>query len=335
MRKITYILLLLLSFQASSNQLIQSESVSKSKNCFRGPFADYSSWVGFMSTKFKRRFKSDEKVQTEITRFKSTFNEKDFNTYKANLACNMFTYKVNGHPVRGYVIKPKGTDKKVPVLIYNRGGNGNFGAVVFGSMMNSLFPIADKGFAIIGTQYRGTFNSKATLEDEFGGRDVEDVTALLDIIGHIKGIEQNKIGMFGASRGGMQTFLALKQSDSIKAVATIAGMSNLLKGLEYRPEMEHVYIHRIPNYLKNKEKELASRSVLSWVDKLSKDVPILLIHGTNDKMVSVKHSIALAKALKEHKINHKIVLYEKDDHDLTTNQKKAHNEIVNWFNKHL
>ena len=35
------------------------------------------------------------------------------------------------------------------------------------------------------------------------------------------------VGMLGASRGGMQTYLALKQTDKVKAVAVIAGVADL------------------------------------------------------------------------------------------------------------
>ena len=78
-------------------------------------------------------------------------------------------------------------------------------------MMRNLFPIANQGFVIIGSQYRGT-GSKNNLLDEFGGKDVNDVTALLDYIPSIKDADPERIGMYGASRGGMQTHLVLKQT---------------------------------------------------------------------------------------------------------------------------
>ncbi len=46
-----------------------------------------------------------------------------------------------------------------------------------------------------------------------------------------------------------------------------------------------------------KIEELEKRSVLKWVTDLPPNVPILLLHGTNDKRVSVNHSIDLAAAL--------------------------------------
>ncbi|MFM9745630.1 alpha/beta hydrolase family protein, partial [Streptomyces brasiliscabiei] len=87
------------------------------------------------------------------------------------------------------------------------------------------------------------------------------------------------------------------QTKQVKAIATIAGATDLLKELEFLPAMEKVYKHRIPNYKVNKVDELSKRSVLNWVNGLSPEVPILLIHGGNDKRVSVNNSIEFAKAL--------------------------------------
>lgn len=323
------------SFSTQASNLINDERIKDQKSCFTWIFTDYASWRNGMEQKYKRKIKSDEKVAQALTRFDSLFGKEKFDFYQSKLSCSTFTYLVDGNTVKGYVIKPKKSENKLPVLIYNRGGNGNFGGVVFGSMMHNLFPIANEGFVIIGTQYRGTFTKNALVHDEFGGSDVNDVTALLDYIPNIEGADEQRIGMYGASRGGMQTHLAVQKAKNIKAIATIAGNSDLLKGLTYRPEMEKVFKHRIPDYEKNKEAELAKRSVLKWVSDLSPTVPILLLHGTNDKRVSVNHSIDLAAALAKNSIPHKLVLYPDDNHGLMKNKAKANKELISWFREYL
>jgi dipeptidyl aminopeptidase/acylaminoacyl peptidase len=318
-----------------ASNLINDERVKQQKNCFSRVFSNYDSWRKMIERKYKNKHQDEDKFLQAMARFDTSFGEDKFNYYKSNLSCINFSYSVDGNRIKGFAIKPKTAKGKLPVLIYNRGGNGNFGGVVFGSMMHSLFPIANEGFVIIGSQYRGTFIKGSAVHDEFGGKDVDDVTALLKFIPHIEGADSEKIGMYGASRGGMQTFLALKQAHKIKAVATIAGNSDLLKGLTYRAEMEKVYSKRIPNYNENKVAEMEKRSVLNWVDQLSDNVPILLLHGTADKRVSVKHSIDLAAALAVHKIPHKLVLYPDDSHGLRHNKEKANRELVSWFKRYL
>jgi len=327
--------LIIVPLNTQASNLINNERVTDQKNCFSWVFSDYNSWRNMMSKKYKKKIKSPEKREQALTRFDSLFGQEKFDFYQSNLSCSTFNYLVDGNTVKGYVIKPKHAKGKLPVLIYNRGGNGNYGGVVFGSMMHNLFPIANEGFVIIGSQYRGTFTKNAAAQDEFGGDDVNDVIALLDFVPHIKDADQHRVGMYGASRGGMQTHLAVKRVKNIKAIATIAGSSDLLKGLSYRPEMENVFKHRIPHYNKNKVAELEKRSVLKWVDELSPNIPILLLHGTKDKRVSVNHSIDLAAALSKNKVPHKLVLYPEDNHGLRQNREQANQELVNWFQAYL
>jgi len=323
------------SFSIQASNLINDERVTDQKSCFTLIFTDYASWRNGMEKKFKRKIKSDEKLKLALNRFDSRFGEEKFDFYQSNLSCFTFKYLVDGNTVNGYVIKPKLSKGKLPVLIYNRGGNGNFGGVVFGSMMHNLFPIANEGFVIIGSQYRGTFTRNSSAHDEFGGNDVNDVTALLDYIPSIEGADVQRIGMYGASRGGMQTHLVLKQTSEIKAIATIAGATDLLKELDFRPAMEKVYVKRIPDYKKNKIAELERRSVLKWVNELSPNIPILLLHGEDDKRVSVNNSIELAGALTKNRIPHKLVLYPDDNHGLMQNKEKANKELVSWFREYL
>jgi len=327
--------LVISSFSTQATNLIKDERVKSQKSCFTRIFTDYDSWRNDFENKFKKKIKSEEKLEVALDKFDSRFGREKFDYYQNSLSCYFFKYFVDGNPVKGYVIKPKFPKEKLPVLIYNRGGNGNQSAVVFTSMMKNLFPIANEGFVIIGSQYRGTFTKKSKVQDEFGGEDVKDVTELFNFIPNIEDADPERIGMYGASRGGMQTFLTLKQTTNIKAVATIAGVSDLLKLLEQRPRMENVYQDRIPNYNKNKVDQLAKRSVLKWVNELSQNIPILLLHGTNDKRVTFNQSIDLAEALSKNSIPHKLVLYPDDDHYLSNNKEKANKELVSWFREYL
>lgn len=335
MKYAALILFVISSFSSHGAQLISHERIQEQKSCFSGVFGDYASWRNAMEKKYRRNYASEEKVDQVLTHFDGRFGKEKFDRYKRTLSCSTFKYEVDGHLVNGYVMKPKTAKDNLPVLIYNRGGNGNFGGVVFGAMMHNLFPIAHEGFIIIGSQYRGTFSRHPTAADEFGGSDVDDVTTLFDFIPNIEDADETRIGMFGASRGGMQTFLALKETSKVRAVAVIAGVSDLLKELDFRPDMEKVYAKRIPNYQRNKTTELARRSVLNWVDKLSPQVPILLLHGEADKRVSVSNSVTLAKALESHHMPHKLILYPDDNHGLTKNKGKALHEIVSWFRQYL
>ncbi|AGH43874.1 alpha/beta hydrolase family protein [Paraglaciecola psychrophila] len=98
-------------------------------------------------------------------------------------------------------------------------------------MFNRLFSVAENGFAVIGTQYRGAFDKEVVLGnyDEFGGTDVEDVVKLLSLIPNIDGVDSNRLSIYGSSRGGMQTFIALQEIPRVKTVAVNAITTDLLR----------------------------------------------------------------------------------------------------------
>lgn len=323
-----------MSLSTKASNFIENNRIVSERDCFSNVLAEYDSWRTFMQSKFEKRAKSLVEVEKRLVNFDATFGKEKFDQFKSKLGCSTFIYTVDSIPVEGFVIKPKTSGKKLPVLVYNRGGNGRSGSVLFGPKMHFLFPIASEGFVVVGSQYRGSM-TKADNLDEFGGKDVNDVLTLIEHIPLIKDADPNRVGMYGASRGGMQTHLAMKQAKNIKAIATIAGATDLSLGLTIRPIMERVYKHRIPNYEDNKVAELEKRSVVNWVNELSPAVPILLMHGTADEKVSVKHSVLLAEELSKHNIPHELALYQGDNHGLWKHKQDSEQKLVEWFKQHL
>lgn len=330
------LMFILASSTASANYQINHSDITNQRSCFSGHFASYESWLAMITKSNKRTAKTEEELQVRLQKFKDIFSQANFARYQASVDCIIFKYKVDNIMVDGYFIQPKGK-QDLPILIYNRGGNGRYGAVNFASMMRTLFPLTDENFAIIGSQYRGAFNKVVKGQyDEFGGVDVNDVVKLAELIPNIESVNPQKIGMFGSSRGGMQTFLTLKRLTNIKAVAVIAGASDLLKELAFRPAMENVYKKRIPNYEENKEAELSKRSVLHWLDSIDITIPILIQHGDQDKNVSVDNALWLSNGLKKRSHPHQLSIYPGEGHSFKTNAKvKALSELSNWFKKHL
>ena len=321
-----------LSTTVFASGIIDSKNVYSQKDCFGG---SYESWQNAVHKKINKKYRDKDKAKQAKNSFDKNNVKGDFYHFKSSLSCNTFYYSVDGNIVLGYAIKPKNYDKSLPVLIYNRGGSGDYGKVNLSFMMGHLFDIAEKRFVIIGSQYRGVNVSYSPVYDQFGGEDVKDVTALLPLIENIQGADISRMGMFGASRGGVQTFLALKQLPTIKAVAVIAGPSDLILVEKHRPEMAESFRRRMPLYEQDRVAELEKRSVIKWVDKLPKKVPVLLLHGTADKRVQVSESINLADALEKLGHPHKLVIYPDDSHGLSANRKAAHQEIVSWFKQYL
>src|SRR6266496_2852064 len=195
----------------------------------------------------------------------------------------------------GYVVVPKAiSNTALPVIIYNRGGSKDFSLIRHGHLFSQIAVLARWGYIVIGSQYTG--NSTSEGKDEWGGMDLQAVFDLYSIIQKISIADERRIGMFGVSRGGTMTYLALTKVKWIKAAVTIAGASDLARQSKLRPEMQEVF----NDAFGGNEESKKQRSAICWPEKFPDNVPLLLMHGTADWRVSPLDSLDLAKDLYEH-----------------------------------
>lgn len=243
------------------------------------------------------------------------------------------TYLSDGLKVNGLLVKPK-KKGKYPAIIFNRGGNRDFGALLIAHGAITLGEIAKKGYVVIASQYRGNAGSEG--KDEFGGKDVNDITILPEVLKEVESADTNKIGMYGWSRGGMMTYIALTKTDKIQAAVVGGGVSDQFNAIENRPEMEtNVLSELIPNYADNKEAELEKRSAIQWVDQFPNDVPILMLHGNSDRRVKPEQSLKLALEFEKHRIPYRLIMFEGGDHGISEHKEEVNKEVINWFDRYL
>jgi dipeptidyl aminopeptidase/acylaminoacyl peptidase len=194
---------------------------------------------------------------------------------------------------------------------------------------------------VISSQYRGAnIWPKGTTvnigKDEFGGRDVADVKALIPILDQMPEVDPQRIGIFGISRGGMMRYLAARLNPRIKAIVVWAGVTDELTEVVARPDMEKfVFSRLIPNYAVNKEQVLKDRSVLYWLDEIDDKLPILLLHGDADDRVTVDNSIRLAEKLQERGQVHRLIVYPKTGHFFERYSESTKLETALWFKIYL
>lgn len=256
--------------------------------------------------------------------------EENVRRFHQQLDCIAFTYKVDGLTVDGHMVKPKRTDgRKLPVLVYNRGGNIRTGPLSLRELVNDQMQWADGGYLVISSQYRGIGH------DEYGGRDVNDVMALFPIIDGIPEADPERIGMIGFSRGSIMTYLAAARSQRIKAIAIWGGVSDMRMEVTRRPEMDGMMATMIPDYATNREQALKDRSVIYWMDRIQPKLPVLLLHGEADVRVVKENAIRMGEKLKEREQPYKLVIYPNGDHALTTYRNQVRNELMGWFKQYL
>ena len=252
----------------------------------------------------------------------------------AQVQIDGITYISDGLRVEGHIIKPHAPGP-YPCLIYNRGGNREFGANSSLRVARRLAKFASWGYVVVASQYRG--NAGGEGREEFGGSDVADVLNLIPLLESLPGeADAARIGMVGFSRGGMMTYLALAGTNRMKAAAIVAGVADSRSVVVDRPDMEtYVYAELIPDYPDVKEEALLARSALAWPERLCATTPILLLHGTADWRVDPGQSLRMGRALYDLRRPFRLIMYEGADHGLGEYRSEAYGQIRSWLDRYV
>lgn len=262
-------------------------------------------------------------------------NRREFERRRAYVGfeCRHIQYLSDGLRVSGFLWKPKVTKGAPrPLIIYNRGGNREFGAVT-PWYWSGFHVFLENGFVVLASQYRG--NDGGEGREEFGGADVRDVLNLIPLARSLGYVDMNNVFMLGASRGGMMTYLALKQGMHVNAAAAIGGLADLVSSTKERPELlTHVYAELIPDFDKRADEALRERSAVYWADRIN--VPLLIMHGGSDWRANpVTQALAFGQKLQEQHKTYELIVYANDNHGLLLNRSASEKQIIDWFKRYL
>jgi dipeptidyl aminopeptidase/acylaminoacyl peptidase len=258
-----------------------------------------------------------------------------------NTITEKITYNSDGLKVKGYITYPKDTSKKYPCVIWNRGGIENRGVIDSFTARGMFGQIASWGYVVFASQYRG--NDGGEGKDEFGGDDVNDILNLIPLANEIENADSSKWGIEGWSRGGMMTYLALTRTENpnfpsagFKCAVVNGGIANLRCSSDESPFMRRLYEVTMGKY-KGEEfyEKCEDRSIVKFADKLPKETPILIVHGTADERVLPHDSIDLSYKLLELKIPFRLVMLEGGDHFMKKHRKEVDEMRKKWFEKYL
>ena len=241
-----------------------------------------------------------------------------------------FTYLSKNGKISGLLSVPKISGvEKMPCIIYNRGGNMDFSTLRPGALFKNLGFLAAEGYVVMASQYSG--NSLSEGKDEFGGKDLDDVVALYDILKTLPMADIKRIGVYGASRGGMMTFLLMKKVKWLKAACVKSGLYDLISNAKLRPKMKEVF----KECFGGSKKEMINRSVSYWANELPKNVPVLMMHGSADWRTSALDALEVSKRFIECGVPHRLTLFEGADHLLSEFSKEEQEMTIAWFEKYL
>ncbi len=250
-----------------------------------------------------------------------------------NIVVEKMIYLSDGLKVKGYIAYPKDQTKKYPCVIWCRGGYKNSGAIDEFNAYGMFGQIASWGYVVLAPQYRGSSGSEGV--DEFGGSDLNDVINIMPLADEIKCADKSVWGIEGWSRGGMMTYLTLSRTNIFKAAITVGGIANLQCSSKESKFMQHLYKSTTEHDKQKQLQKCNERSIINFPGKLSKNTPLLLLHGTADNRVPAQDSIELAQKLEELDYPHELVLYENGDHFLKKHRKEVNEKRKGWFDRYL
>lgn len=242
--------------------------------------------------------------------------------------CERISYRSGGLRVTGYLLHPAAPGPH-PVLIWLRGGNREFGKIDQIALLNLQY-LADAGFIVLAPQYRGVDGGEGA--DEFGGADVDDVMALLPLARALPQADAARLYLLGGSRGAMQGTIAIRKGLPVRAAAYRGGVFDLKAALAARPELEPGWKQMMPDLGIDRDRALARRSAVAWAGELR--VPTLQLHGRKDWRAPLSGAQAFDTLLDRAGVQRKMVIYERDEHQLAFYRPQWLTEAVAWFREH-
>jgi dipeptidyl aminopeptidase/acylaminoacyl peptidase len=246
----------------------------------------------------------------------------------------VFQYPSDGLKIKGFIsFTPQPAHH--PLLVVFRWGNQNF------ALMNPAINLTTYGdYTVVSSTLRGGVSEG---QDEFGGADVHDMKnliAYLPTLAQQLGISLDSQCMYflGPSRGGLEMFLTLAryphlQNRVTKAVA-LSALLDLRRQIQDRPaDMKAMFIQQFGLKEGPGEKEwVAQRDPLQTIPYLKKNLPILIIQGTDDPRVSLAEGRHMVRALQQ--TGHQVDYWEvKGGNHTLTNTPRLMEHIAQWLER--
>ncbi|MGQ4668857.1 alpha/beta hydrolase family protein, partial [Metabacillus halosaccharovorans] len=143
--------------------------------------------------------------------------------------------------------------------------------------------------------YRG--NQGGEGNEDFAGEDRYDAISAIEVLKNHSKVNKERIHAFGFSRGGVMALLAGIVVEKLCSIVTWGGVSDMSLTYVEREDLRRMMKRVIGGTPSKYPKRYKWRTPLYELERLH--APVLIIHGVQDKNVSVEHAYRLEKRLKE------------------------------------
>jgi dienelactone hydrolase len=197
---------------------------------------------------------------------------------------------------------------------------------------------ANRGYAVLRVNFRGSsgFGADPVRGSIHGwGRTmhhdvVDGARWLVD-----QGVaDAKRVCVVGESYGGYAALMgAIQAPELFRCAVSFAAVTDLVDLVEYANRYENPEV--VEALVGSDKVQLRNDSPLALAGKVS--VPLLLVHGTDDRVVRVHHGRAMHRALQEAKKRHRYVEQQGGDHHLTSQGQRLElfREMETFLAEHL
>lgn len=243
---------------------------------------------------------------------------------------------VDGLRIPAYLLI-SGSKRPGPVVVWPHGGPW---WDVSDEWNPAIQAICTAGFHVFCPNFRGSTGYGSDFErmniGDPGGMDLQDVVAGAKLVRERGLVDDDKIGIAGASYGGFMTFLAMtKAPDVWKAGAAIVGVTDWKEMYDLSDAVFREFVEDLLGKPDEKEALFRDRSAINFVSQIR--APILIWHRANDSRVPLQPVQKFADQLKALGKPYEIHVVEGEGHGFqkTDNLVKQYNGVVSFLQKNL
>ena len=153
-----------------------------------------------------------------------------------------------------------------------------------------------RGFGVVDVDYRGSTgygrSYRGALEGRWGLADVEDCAAAAQWLADGGRVSPDRMVIRGGSSSGLTAMAALARHKTFVAAVVLFGVADLTSLTTTTHKFESRYVGRLVP-----EAELVARSPLQLVGSIN--VPVMFVHGLDDKVVPPDQSRRMVSALRQ------------------------------------
>jgi dipeptidyl aminopeptidase/acylaminoacyl peptidase len=214
-------------------------------------------------------------------------------------------------PVNAGVVAPIG--ELPPLVVISHGGPT---AHTSRRLDLEIQAFTSRGFAVVDVDYGGSTGYgrayRRRLDGAWGVVDLEDCTAAARWLATQGMADPHRLAIRGGSAGGYTTLCAVTFGDDFAAGASYFGVGDLEALARDTHKFESRYLDRMVAPLPDGLEVYRERSPIHFVDRIR--TPLLVLQGTDDRVVPQAQADQLVEALARNGVPHAYLLFEGEGH---------------------